>query len=75
MYRPFDPRLEKADLPRGVGKRQIALDAARIAEQHLTLRLSCGEPLPEPDEAVRLRLRSAGINVDSLRIGARRAAS
>ncbi len=31
--------------------------------------------IEEPDEAVRLRLRSAGINVDSLRIGARRAAS
>jgi len=31
--------------------------------------------IEEPDEAVRVRLRSAGINVDSLRIGARRAAS
>jgi len=31
--------------------------------------------IEEPDEAVRLRLRSAGIDVDSLRIGARRAAS
>ena len=31
--------------------------------------------IEEPDEAVRLRLRSAGITVDSLRIGARRAAS
>ena len=31
--------------------------------------------IDEPDEAVRLRLRSAGITVDSLRIGARRAAS
>ncbi len=31
--------------------------------------------IEEPGEAVRLRLRSAGITVDSLRIGARRAAS
>jgi len=31
--------------------------------------------IEEPDDAVRVRLRSAGISVDSLRIGARRAAS
>jgi uncharacterized protein (DUF58 family) len=31
--------------------------------------------IEEPDEAVRLRLRSSGISIDSLRIGARRAAS
>ena len=31
--------------------------------------------IEEPDEAVRQRLRSAGITIDSLRIGARRAAS